>query len=44
MTTRKETNDASRHLLPGPDAMLADPTFEEWLDASIRAREQVSLV
>jgi len=21
-------------LLPGPDAVLAGPTFEEWLDAS----------
>jgi uncharacterized protein YbjT (DUF2867 family) len=31
-------------LLPGPDAKLAGPTFEEWLDASIRVRAQVSLV
>jgi uncharacterized protein YbjT (DUF2867 family) len=31
-------------LLPGPGAKLAGPTFEEWLDASIRARAQVSLV
>jgi uncharacterized protein YbjT (DUF2867 family) len=31
-------------LLPGPDAKLAGPTFEEWLDASIFTQAQVSLV
>jgi uncharacterized protein YbjT (DUF2867 family) len=31
-------------LLPGPDAILAGPSFEEWLDASTRVRAQVSLV
>jgi uncharacterized protein YbjT (DUF2867 family) len=31
-------------LLPGPDAILAGPAFEEWLDSSMRIREQVSLV
>lgn len=42
--------DPDRHvlesggLLPGPDAILAGPSFEEWLDASIRARAQVALV
>jgi uncharacterized protein YbjT (DUF2867 family) len=31
-------------LLPGSGAILAGPTFEEWLDASTRVRAQVSLV
>jgi uncharacterized protein YbjT (DUF2867 family) len=30
-------------LLPGPDAILAGPTFEEWLEASMNARAQVLL-
>jgi uncharacterized protein YbjT (DUF2867 family) len=30
-------------LLPGPDAILAGPSFEEWVDASLNARIQVSL-
>jgi hypothetical protein len=28
--------NASGALLPGPDATLAGPTFEEWLDATGR--------
>jgi hypothetical protein len=30
-------------LLPRPDAILAGPTFEEWLEASMNARAQVLL-
>ena len=26
--------NASGRLLPGPDAILAGPTFEEWLDST----------